>query len=54
MQTENLKDCRQRYSFSLLSLNFKLRLSDFGIILPQSWGDEITIQIYQALLKTNE
>jgi hypothetical protein len=36
---------------SLLSLNFKLRLSDFGIILPQSWGDEITIQIYQALLK---
>jgi hypothetical protein len=36
---------------SLLSLNFKLQLSDFGIILPESWSDEITIQIYQALLK---
>jgi hypothetical protein len=37
---------------SLLTLNFKLRLSDFGIVLPEGWSDEITIQIYQAMLKT--
>lgn len=36
---------------SLLTLHFKLRLSDFGIVLPEGWNDEITIQIYQALLK---
>jgi hypothetical protein len=54
MQTENLNRLQATLLSSLLSLNFKLRLSDFGIILPQSWGDEITIQIYQALLKTNE
>jgi hypothetical protein len=36
---------------SLLTLNFKLRLSDFGIVLPEGWSDEITIQIYQAMLK---
>jgi hypothetical protein len=28
-----------------------LRLSDFGIVVPEGWSDEITIQIYQALLK---
>ncbi|PKH66355.1 hypothetical protein CXF59_10355 [Flavobacterium sp. ALD4] len=37
---------------SLLTLNFKLRLSDFGIVLLEGWSDEITIQIYQAMLKT--
>lgn len=36
---------------SLLTLNFKLRLSDFGIFLPEAWGDEITVRIYQAMLK---
>jgi lipoate-protein ligase B len=36
---------------SMLTLNFKLRLSDFGIVVPEGWSDEITIQIYQALLK---
>ncbi|MFV8326914.1 hypothetical protein ACNQGH_13535 [Flavobacterium sp. ZS1P14] len=35
----------------LLTLNFKLRLSDFGIDLPEGWNNEITIQIFQALLK---
>jgi hypothetical protein len=37
---------------SFLTLNFKLRLSDFGIVLLEGWSDEITIQIYQAMLKT--
>ncbi|MEZ7505257.1 hypothetical protein [Flavobacterium sp. Arc2] len=37
---------------SLLTLNFKLRLSDFGIVVPEGWSDEITIQIYHAMLKT--
>src|SRR3970040_1762254 len=36
---------------SLLTLNFKLRLSDFGIFLPEAWGDEINVRIYQAMLK---
>jgi hypothetical protein len=36
---------------SMLTLNFKLRLSDFGIVVPEGWSDEITIRIYQALLK---
>lgn len=36
---------------SMLTLNFKLRLSDFGILLPEGWSDEITIRIYQAMLK---
>ena len=36
---------------SILSLNFKLRLSDFGIVVPEVWGDEITVRIYQAMLK---
>ncbi|WP_339920806.1 hypothetical protein [uncultured Flavobacterium sp.] len=35
----------------LLTLNFKLRLSDFGIILPKGWNNEITIQIFQTVLK---
>ncbi|MFT5715316.1 MAG: hypothetical protein ACI9WT_001896 [Flavobacterium sp.] len=36
---------------SMLTLNFKLRLSDFSIIVPEGWSDEITIRIYQAMLK---
>ncbi len=36
---------------SLLTLNFKFRLSDFRILLPEGWSDEITIQIIQAMLK---
>lgn len=36
---------------SLLTINFKLRLSDFGIFLPEAWGDRITVRIYQAMLK---
>lgn len=36
---------------SLLTINFKLRLSDFGIVLPEGWSDEVTIQIIQAMLK---
>jgi hypothetical protein len=35
----------------LLTLNFKLRLSDFGIDLPEGWSDEITMQIFQTVLK---
>ena len=35
----------------LLTLNFKLRLSDFGIDLPEGWNNEITIQIFQTVLK---
>jgi hypothetical protein len=35
----------------LLTLNFKLRLSDFGIDLPKGWNNEIAIQIFQAVLK---
>lgn len=35
----------------LLTLNFKLRLSDFGIDLPEGWNNEITVQIFQAVLK---
>lgn len=35
----------------LLTLNFKLGLSDFKIVLPQGWNNEITIQIAQAVLK---
>jgi hypothetical protein len=35
----------------LLTLNFKFRLSDFGIDLPEGWNNEITIQIFQAVLK---
>ncbi|MGO4817484.1 hypothetical protein [Flavobacterium sp. W22_SRS_FP1] len=36
---------------SMLTINFKLRLSDFKIFVPEDWSDEITIRIYQALLK---
>jgi hypothetical protein len=36
---------------SLLTLNFKLQLTDFGILFPEGWSDEITVQIYQAMLK---
>ena len=36
---------------SLLTLNFKLRLSDFDIFLPEGYGDEITVRIVQAMLK---
>jgi hypothetical protein len=36
---------------SMLTLNFKLRLSDFRIFVPEGWSNEITIQIYQAILK---
>jgi hypothetical protein len=36
---------------SMLTLNFKLRLSDFKIVVPEGWRDEVTIQIYQAMLK---
>lgn len=36
---------------SMLTINFKLRLSDFKIFVPEGWSDEITIRIYQALLK---
>jgi hypothetical protein len=35
----------------LLTLNFKLGLNDFGIILPEGWNNEVTIQISQAVLK---
>lgn len=35
----------------LLTLNFKLGLNDFGIILPEAWNNEIAIQISQAVLK---
>lgn len=35
----------------LLTLNFKLGLSDFEIILPEGWNNEITVQIAQAVLK---
>lgn len=35
----------------LLTLNFKLGLSDFEIVLPEGWNNEITIQIAQAVLK---
>lgn len=35
---------------SLLTLNFKLQLKDFQIVVPEGWSDEITIQIYQAML----
>lgn len=35
----------------LLTLNFKLRLSDFEIVLPGGWNNEITIQIFQTVLK---
>jgi hypothetical protein len=35
----------------LLTLNFKFRLSDFGIDLPEGWSNEITIQIFQTVLK---
>jgi hypothetical protein len=46
-----LKTVRARNLFFYAYLNFKLRLSDFGIVVPEGWSDEITIQIYQALLK---
>lgn len=35
----------------LLTLNFKLGLSDFEIALPEGLNNEITIQIAQAVLK---
>jgi hypothetical protein len=35
----------------LLTLNFKLGLSDFEIVLPEGWNNEVTIQISQAVLK---
>lgn len=35
----------------LLTLNFKLGLSDFEIVFPEGWNNEITIQIAQAVLK---
>ncbi len=35
----------------LLTLNFKLGLSDFGIVVPDGWNDEIKVQISQAVLK---
>lgn len=35
----------------LLTLNFKIGLSDFEIALPEGWNNEITIQISQAVLK---
>ncbi|UQD55144.1 hypothetical protein [Flavobacterium sp. K5-23] len=47
-----LKHIAGNETFSnLLTLNFKLLLSDFGIFLPEGWSDEITIQINQAMLK---
>ncbi len=36
---------------SVFTLNFKLRLSDIKIVVPEGWREEITIQIYQAMLK---
>lgn len=36
---------------SMLTLNFKLLLSDYEILVPEGWSDEITIRIYQAMLK---
>jgi hypothetical protein len=41
-----------RNLFFYAYLNFKLRLSDFGIVVPEGWSDEITIHIRR--LSTNE
>ncbi|MFV7234466.1 hypothetical protein [Flavobacterium sp. ZB4R12] len=47
-----LKHIASNETFScLLTLNFKLRLSDFGVDLAKGWNNEITIQIFQAVLK---
>jgi hypothetical protein len=51
MQAGYLNTVRAPKPFLYAYLNFKLRLSDFGIVVPEGWSDEITIQIYQALLK---
>jgi hypothetical protein len=35
----------------LLTLSVQLELDDFGVNLPEGWGNEITIQITQTVLK---
>jgi hypothetical protein len=35
---------------SMFTLNFKLRLCDIKIVVPEGWKEEITIRIYQAML----